>query len=323
MDQLNTLRMIARDIYVHPTPTYTEKDYPDLSGKVYLVTGASSGIGFEAARLLVEKGAFVWLTGKTKDRMDRSVAKLRKEYPNGKFDYFLIDYSDLSTIKASMEPFVSKLERLDGVLHNAGLNYVANAFTAQGYELRLGVNAVAPHLVQKFLDGVLIKTAETAPENSVRVVWVASTSSYMSPSNGGIHWEDMNHPPDGIMRYGIYGQSKAINIYQGILWPRKVGQGSKVVSLSVHPGIVQSDIRRNATGSRRGLMQGIGAPTIEGAYAELYPLLHPSITSADNGSFYAPQGFRAQPRADIVAGANGANGEKLWTWLEEQVSKHY
>jgi protochlorophyllide reductase len=321
MDWLNTLRMVSRDMYVHPTPTYTENDYPDLTGKVYLVTGASSGIGFEAARLLVEKGAFVWLTGKTKERMDRSVAKLKAQYPNGKFDYFLIDYNDLSTIKPSMEAFLKKLDRLDGVIHNAGLNYVSGKTTAQGYELRLGVNAVAPHLVQKFLDPILIKTAETAPANSVRLVWVASTSSYMSPSNGGINWDDLNHPQDGLLHYGIYGQSKAMNIYQGILWPKKVGSKSNVVSVSVHPGIVQSDIRRNATGSRRSFMQGIGAPTVEGAYAELYPLLSPSVTQADNGTFFVPHGQKASPRSDIVQGANGPNGEKLWTWLEDQVAK--
>lgn len=315
MELLHSIRIISHDFF-KSEPTFVEKDVPDLSGKVYLVTGASSGIGFEVARMLIAKGAFVWLTGRTKERMDKSAASLREQYPNGKFDYFLLDYCDLTTIKPAMEALVQKLDRLDGIVHNAGLGTTGT--TVQGHEIRLGANAIAPHLVQKFLDDIIIKTAETAPANSVRIVWVSSTSLFGAPKNGGIHWQDINNPPNGMGKMGIYGQSKVVNAYQAVMWPRKVKNSEKVVSVSVHPGPTRSDFDRHIEGGGR-LLNTIGRPVAHAACAEVWPLVHPSVTTKDNGSFYIPYGSKIRLRSDIVAGFEGPNGDKVWNWLDEQV----
>lgn len=270
--------------------------------------------------MLIAKGAFVWLTGRTKERMDRSIEKLKADFPMGKFDAFLMDYNDLTTIKPAMEAFLTKIDRLDGVLHNAGVTGVGT--TVQGYDMCLGINAIAPFLVQKFIDDILIRTAEVVPENSVRIVWVSSSLTYMAPSKGGIHWDDINNPRAQIIKIGPYAQSKAVTIYEAALWPEKTGAGSKVISVSSHPGPNQSDIGRNYDAETFPLSVINSQPTEFGAHADLWPLLHPSVTLADNGAFYVPFGIKTEPREDIVNGYKGPDGQKLWSWLEQQVKAY-
>lgn len=315
-EYLRTRYELCRDFIYGPKATYTEKDFPDLTGKVYIVTGASSGIGFETARLLAGTGAKVYITGRTPSRIESSLAKLREEFPEASIEALRMDYADLSTIKPAIDKFLKAETRLDGVVHNAGVEYNGPIKTDCGYTEVLVVNTFAPQLVQSFLDPILLKTAKTAPKNSVRIIWLASTAHNVSPPNGGIHWEDIDNPPN-TSGFGIYGQTKAINIYQAIQWA-KHHEGSGVVSVSVHPGILVSDICRDT----KDPLYYVRREPIYGGYQEVYPLLHPSVTTSDNGSYWIPIGVKGRIRPDVETAAHGKNGERLWEFINEQIKPY-
>lgn len=317
----NTLKVITTNLWDNRQPVYTEKDYPDLKGKIFVVTGGASGIGFEVSKFLLSKNAKVYVVGRNQQKINDGIAKLKQEGPNATVDYFLVDYNDLNTVKPGVQRFLDRETRLDCVIHNAGIMSMNRSETKQGFEVHLGVNAIGTWALQKCLDDILIQTAKTVPENSLRIVWVTSNGHYGSFDDKGINWNDINYKTEWSLQ-AAYGQSKAINIYESILWAKK-HPGSGVVSLSVHPGPIRSEITRDLGSTTQKILSKLFFyETKYGAYSELYPALHPQFTVKDNGTYITPFGHVGQARADVVEGANGENGEKLYKFLEEQTRSY-
>jgi len=107
-----------------PEPTLTEKNLPSLTGKVVLITGATSGIGFELAKILYGNGATVHITGRSGDKIENALKELRSGHPRfegGEVKGWQLDLSDLPSIKGSVAPFLASTQRLDVVVHNAGV----------------------------------------------------------------------------------------------------------------------------------------------------------------------------------------------------------
>lgn len=303
-------------------PKWREDSYPDLSGRTYVVTGASAGIGKEAATLLAGTGARVFIIGRNPSKLEAVVASIKEKYPNALLEPIIADYADLATLKDVItRGIIAKTDRIDGILHNAGLSSSQSPKTKQGYETLLGVNVIAPHLVQKLLDPLILKTASKSPENSVRIVWVSSSAQFLAPADAGIHVQDYNNPPQGLSMIGVYAQSKAMNIYQSIQWAKR-HPDSGIIAMTAHPGLVRSDLSRDLNGYLASIIHTLGAPPKWGAYAVLYPLIHPSITSSDAGKFFAPFESTRDVRADILQGANGTKGDEFWKWLDTQIAPY-
>lgn len=107
-----------------PAPTFTEKNLGSLSGKVVLITGATSGIGYELAKILYESGAIVHITGRSEAKIEKALVDLKSGQPRvdgGDVKGWRLDLSDLSSIKGSITPFLASAKRLDVVFHNAGV----------------------------------------------------------------------------------------------------------------------------------------------------------------------------------------------------------
>ncbi|KAK9452495.1 Env9p [Dipodascopsis uninucleata] len=303
------------------SPKFLEKDYPDLEGKVCIVTGGATGIGFEVSKRLLEKKAKVYIAARDKGKLVNSIAKIKSDLPSANVDYFIVDYCKLSTVKEGVQKFLDNESRLDIVFHNAGVMAPpAGSKTDDGYELHLGVNDIGPFLLQKYLDKIIIKTAKISPPNSVRIIWVSSSVHALSPFKGGINWDDINNDFKCSFQVG-YGQSKAINVYQSILWP-KYHEGSGVVSLSVHPGNIKSELQRYANKLQKFILSWIIYPTQYGAYTELYAALCPDLTEKNDGAYIIPFGKVGFARQDIINAANGPEGKKLWEYLDTEAKKY-
>ncbi|PWW77653.1 NAD(P)-binding protein, partial [Tuber magnatum] len=242
-----------------PTPVFTEKDLPDLSSKVYIVTGGASGVGKELCRILYSKSATVYLAGRNQQNADGAISWIKSEVPDkrGRLKFLNLDLNDLSTIKGSAQAFLAEENRLDVVWQNAGVMMPpSGSKTKQGYELQLGTNVIAPWLFQSFLTPLMQRTAALpdTPKDSVRVIWVSSAASNGSPAPGGINWSDINFENVGwgiprlfTLKPEIYGQSKAANI---ILAAEAVKRwsGSGILSVSLNPGNLRTSLMRHVAG---------------------------------------------------------------------------
>jgi len=317
MEYLASLRELTRDVFWLPTPEYTENDYPDLTGKVYVVTGGSSGIGFESAKLLLSKGARVYITGRTPAKIEHALTELGKI---GDVRLLGVHSDDLATVAPAVQDLCSKETKLHGVLHNAGTNYRGqNVLEPYGLLDIIVINVFAAQLLQK----LLLPLLEATPGS--RTVWVTSSIHYYAPPQGIVYTNGFSSSMNDFdgggylgKGNGMYGQTKAMNIFQAVQFGKRF---PNVVSVAVHPGAITSDIRRY--NSWRGLVLGsISRPTVMGAYAVLEPMLNPKVTTENNGAYYIPFGQEGRVRPDVRAAAEGERGNEFWDWINGKIKNY-
>ena len=134
------------------------------------MTGSSGGIGKDLARILYEHNAKVYIAARSEEKTSGAIKEIQSAHPNsrGTLIYLHLDLNDLTTIKASATEFMSKEQRLDIIWNNAGVMVPpAGSKTAQGYELQLGTNNVAPFLFTKLLTPLLVETAKQFPSKVI------------------------------------------------------------------------------------------------------------------------------------------------------------
>lgn len=177
------------------------------------MTGANTGLGKELTKILYSKHAKVYVAARSESKANAAMKEISRLYPTSKGNlvYLQLDLNDLSTIKKSADAFLAKEERLDVLWNNAGVMVPpAGSTTAQGYELQLGVNNIATFLFTHFLSPILAATARSAPEGSVRVIWVSSDASEGAP-HPAIDFSNMDYKKSES-QWQKYERSKAGSI---------------------------------------------------------------------------------------------------------------
>jgi NAD(P)-dependent dehydrogenase (short-subunit alcohol dehydrogenase family) len=165
------------------------------------------------AKILYQKNAKVCVAARSEAKAKKAIDGIQADAPDskGELRFLLLDLDDLVTIKASAETFLKENDRLDVLWNNAGVMVPPQGSkTKQGYEKQLGTNNVAPFLFTKLLLPILLKTAKTAPKDSVRVVWVSSSAAEVTSPKGGVELDNLDYKVDkGV--WHKYGVSKAGN----------------------------------------------------------------------------------------------------------------
>lgn len=229
-----------------PKPTFTEHNLPDQSGKTFIITGGSSGVGEQLAYILYKHNAKIYIAARSEEKSRNAIERVKARVPHsgGQMIYLHLDLDDLTTIKRSADEFLSQNDRLDVLWNNAGvMTPPQGSKTKQGYELQLGTNNVAPFLFTRFLRPILAETAKKASADSVRVVWVSSNGSELFSEKGGVDLSNMDYRIDKSP-FVKYGTSKAGNIYHGSeLARRAASEGiiSVVRIIAVHDKMASTD----------------------------------------------------------------------------------
>ncbi|KAK4242836.1 NAD(P)-binding protein [Achaetomium macrosporum] len=319
-----------------PKPTFTERDVPDLSGKVYIVTGSNTGIGYGLAGLLYARNASVYIAARSQEKANAAIEKLKaaSRSSTGSLTYMHLDLSDLSTIQASVNFFLARESKLHVLFNNAGVMNVAagqeKAKTRQGHEIHMGVNCLGPFLLTMLLTPVLSATAKTEPAgcSAVRVVWVSSTIDVAGKRDVGLELDNLDYEKRPVLAMNRYGYSKVGNYFQGVEYARRVGRSAGVVSVAVNPGNLCSELYREHGTAFTLFTKLITYPPINGSYTLLYAGLSPDVTLEKSGNFIIPFGRIKAPRKDLEMAAKpeseGGNGTgpKFWEWCEAQVKPY-
>lgn len=212
----------------------------DLKNKVFLVTGATDGIGKAAATEFAKRGASLTLVGRNKDKTERVVAELEATTGNGNLDYLLCDLSSVADIKRMAEAFKAKYDRLDVLVNNAGATFKKPVMGPDGYELTFALN----HLAYFQLTTSLLDLIRQPP--GARVV---STSSSMQ-ARGKF---DLQKTPTSLEGSGpdAYATSKLANILFTKALQRRLA-GSTAVANCFEPGMVRTQF--GGFGSDQGFL---------------------------------------------------------------------
>lgn len=256
---------------------WTFNDIPEQSGRVAVVTGANSGIGFETARMLAARGAHVVLACRSAEKGEAALEKIRAEAPSGAVELMLLDLSDLDSVAAFVDAFAAAHQRLDLLIDNAGVMVPPFGRTKQGFETQFGTN----HLGHFALTLRLLPLLEKTPGS--RVVVVSSTAQNI----GRIDFEDLNWERRSYRAWRAYGQSKLANIMFALELSRRLAaQGSGIVVTAAHPGYTATDLQRNST--FQALNPLLAMKPEGGALPTLRAAVDPSATP---GSYWGPSGL--------------------------------
>jgi retinol dehydrogenase-12 len=259
-----------------PAATFTTSSLPSgsLSGKVYIVTGASAGVGKELARLLYSLHGTVYLAARSSERASAAISWIRAAHPDskGRLEFLSLELADLESIKPAAQAFLAKEERLDVLFANAGVMVPpAGSTTKQGYELQLGTNCLGHFAFVKLLTPLLVRTAATSPPGSVRVVWVSS-SAVMNAPPGGVDMTNLHYEKSkgGMHKYAVSKAGSALYALQF----RNLHGKDGVVSVTLNPGNLSSELQRHG-GMVWQFAKLLFYPPVNGAYTELFAGLAP------------------------------------------------
>ncbi|MET8910807.1 oxidoreductase [Micromonospora sp. NPDC004551] len=288
---------------------------PDQSGRVAMVTGANSGIGYVTARELARRRAQVVLACRDPERGRAALARIRSEVPDARLELRQVDLGCLSSIRA----FAAGLDhgRLDLLINNAGVAMVPYSRTADGFESQFGIN----HLGTFALTGLLLPHLLAAPDP--RVVTVSSEGQRFARFDLG------NLNAERAYRTAFaYVQSKRAKLYFAMELQRRADAADlKLRSMAVAPGLTRTKVLTGGANSGRGrlyttitrlLMRVAFRPTPEGAKTSLYAATTPDLPG---GSYIVPDGLlqlRGEPthrtRERAIHDTDTAN--RLWQLSE-------
>ncbi|ACL61518.1 oxidoreductase [Methylobacterium nodulans] len=306
-----------------PRSPWTESDIPPQTGRLAIVTGATSGIGYEAARALARAGARVVLAVRDEAKARRAAASIRQAHAAADLEIRPLDTARLTSVRAFGQLWQEEGRAIDILLLNAGIASVPRREeTEDGFERQLATN----YLGHFALAGLLLPSLQAAP--AARIVAVAS----LSHRQARLHFEDLQLRGS----YGAqeaYRQSKLAMLMFGLALDRRLrAAGSPARAIPVHPGIARTDIFRR--GDRAGaieLFAGraifalIGQSAAQGALPLLFGATAPE---AEGGAYYGPDGIweaRGFPAPARIApqALDPAAADRLWRVSEELTGVTY
>ncbi len=205
---------------------WTVQNIPDQQGRVVIVTGGNSGIGYEAALALAGKNAQVILTARSLDKGEAAARSIREKYPRAEVAVMELDLADLKSVRNFAQAFLAKYKRLDILINNAGVMALPQRKTVDGFEMQFGTN----HLGHFALTGLLLPILKTTP--NARIVTVSSGAHV----RGDIHFDDLQWEKK-YAPWGAYAQSKLANLLFAYELQRQLSAtGSSLISVGCHPG---------------------------------------------------------------------------------------
>ena len=297
-------------------PGWTIADIPDQTGKVVVVTGASSGIGEVAATVLAGRGAQVVLGVRDGSRGEATLARIRAAHPRAQASVSLVDMADLGSVRAFAERVAGTVAQVDVLLNNAGLGLQrTRGVTVDGFERMFGTN----HLGHFALTGRLMPALLRA--GAPRMVAIAS----IAHRRGRIDFDDLQSVR-GYNGSRTYAQSKLANLMFALELDRRARDvQSRLISVAAHPGLATTGFVRatEMPGIVASIAQGaisvFGQDAAQGALPGLYAATMPDVRG---GQYWGPDGFmevRGSPRLAVISpqGMDRAVWARLWGVSEE------
>ncbi len=291
-------------------------DIPDLSGKIALITGANSGIGYETAKEFARKGIEVILACRSIEKGEEAASTIRTEIPDAKLKPMVLDLSSLKSVRAFADEFNAAYSRLDILLNNAGIMMVPYGKTEDGFEQQLGTN----HMGHFALTGLLIDVLLNTPY--ARVVNVSSNAHRFGELDfDNLMFED--EEPYTPMK--SYGNSKLANLLFTYEMQRLLDEkNANMIAVAAHPGISTTNLANHLA---HPLLMKLVMPLFGwmmqsaamGALPSIRAAVDPDVVG---GQYFGPDGRNEQKGYPIAVSSNEASHNKedarrLWEVSEE------
>lgn len=285
---------------------FTEESVPDQSGRTALVTGANSGIGFEAARVLAGRGARVLIGCRSEQKASAARDRILALHPDAEVEFVALDLGRLSSVREAAVR-VNEEPRLDLLINNAGIMVPPREETADGFESQFGVN----HLGHFALTGLVLRKLETTP--GARIVSVSSNAHKF----GAIDFDDLQ-AEKSYSRVGRYNMSKLANLlFIDELQRRLEPRPTDAIATACHPGVSPTELIRFLPGWIQFLSPLMAFLSHEPPAAALPTLRAATDPGVRGGEYYGPAGFQEFQGPPVLvepipAARDSAVASRLW-----------
>jgi NAD(P)-dependent dehydrogenase (short-subunit alcohol dehydrogenase family) len=302
---------------------WTTANIPDLTGKVIIVSGGNSGLGYESVKAFADKGAEVILASRSVEKGETAKAEIQKGNPTGKIEVMKLDLADLKGIKGFIEEFKSKYDRLDVLLNNAGIMMSPYFKTKDGFEAQMGIN----HLGHFELTGQLLDLIKKTPES--RVVNVSSGAH----KSGSMDFDNLLFE-DGTDYSPIraYGRSKLANLLFTYELQRRFEKSNlDSIAIASHPGFSSTNLARYMVKKLFvrllfPLSHLISQSAAMGALTQIRAAVDPAVRGGD---YYGPKKGKSEMTGypqrveSNAASHNAVDALKLWEASEKLTGVSY
>ncbi len=268
--------------------------------KTILLTGATSGIGYEAAIVLAREGHRVVMVGRDAQKTARCVLEVQSKSGSQHVESLLGDFSSQQSIRALAAAFRAKHDRLDVLINNAGAVFDTRSVTVDGIESTFATNHLGYFLLTNLLLDLLVKSAPA------RIVVVASTGHF----RGTMNFDDPGFDKGGYSIMGAYGRSKLGNVMMTRALARRL-EGKGVTVNALHPGVVNTNIWEGAPTWAKPILSFARSLFMispeEGAKTITYLASSPDV-EGKTGLYFE----KNQPKTPAALARDEALVEQLW-----------
>jgi NAD(P)-dependent dehydrogenase (short-subunit alcohol dehydrogenase family) len=302
---------------------WTAADVGDQHGRVAVITGATSGLGLQTARVLAAHGATVVVAGRDPVKTARAVQEIRAAPDSELAESVELDLTSLESVRKSAADLSARFPRLDLLINNAGIMMPPYGLTADGFELQFGTN----HLGHFALTGLLLPTLLAVPGS--RVVTVSSNGH----RTGRMDFDNLMSNRH-YSKMSAYGRSKLANLmFTYELQRRLSATGAGTMALAAHPGTARTELTRHMSALTNGAMSARFASLtswwLQDATMGALPTLRAATDpDAIGGTYYGPDGFMQLTGYPVVvrSSARSHNAEvqrRLWAESERLTQVSY
>ena len=288
-----------------------------------MITGANSGLGFEAARVLADHGPAVVLAGRDAGRTSAAADKLRSANPDAQFGDAELDLASLGSVRKAAADLTARFPRLDLLINNAGIMMPPYGLTKDGFELQFGTN----HLGHFALTGLLMPSLLAAPGS--RVVTVSSNGHRA----GRMNFADLQSSRH-YQKMAAYGRSKLANLlFTYELQRRLSAAGAQTIALAAHPGTARTELTRHMSAlSNAAVKTPLGLLNswwVQDAAMGALPTLRAATDpAAVGGTYYGPGGLFQFTGYPVVVRSssqslNKESQRRLWAESEKLTQISY
>jgi len=300
--------------------------YLEWRSRVLIFFLGTSGLGAKCIEYLAPHNpGHIYFTGRNKSRADEVITKVQASSPNVPITYIECDFKSLASVQAASKELLSKSDRLDVLICNAGIMAMPAELTADGYEVQFQVNHLSHALMIKLLLPLLKRTA-SQPTADVRIVNLSSVAYDLAPRDG-IQFSGLKTPQKYLgfsspfSAWRRYGQSKLANF----LYPAQISaHHPDICAIAVHPGVITegTDLFSNTGFFTRLpallINYGKGVSVEEGTWNQTWAATCPRerLTA---GAYYVPVGEKEAPRTKYAKSEKLA--EELWVWTQKELER--
>ncbi|WP_167106862.1 SDR family NAD(P)-dependent oxidoreductase [Mycobacterium sp. DL592] len=293
---------------------WTAADVPDQNGRVAVITGSNTGIGYQTAAVLAGRGAKVVLAVRNLDKGRAARAQILAASPSADVGVQELDLTSLESIRRAAQALQSDYPRIDLLINNAGVAWTPKQTTKDGFELQFGTN----HLGHFALTGLLLDSVLAAP--AARVVTV---SSLAHGTLADIDFSDLQCDRH-YSRIAAYARSKLANLLFTYELQRRLGQaGSSTIAVAAHPGVSFTELGRNLPVILQPVTRIVGPLILQSATMGALVLLRAATDpGVSGGQYYGPDGNGERRGHPVVVESSSRSHDvdlqrRLWAVSEE------